>query len=118
MTLKDYIEEQFPIDRLISQYASDPIARIMNADGLPFDKICVYEGKLQKVVEISEDEYVSVLDLISLEEKDLKGCAPEFIAVYHAYMDNIELEDVDVLEILNISRNYRKRKEQIKERIS
>ena len=32
MTLKDYIDEEFPINDLVRQYNSDPITRIMQAD--------------------------------------------------------------------------------------
>ena len=39
MTLKDYIDEEFPINDLVRQYNSDPITRIIEADSLPFDKI-------------------------------------------------------------------------------
>lgn len=112
MTLKSYIEEQFPIDKIIEQYNSDPIAKIMEADCLPYDKICMYDGKLQKVVEISEDEVVPVFDLVSLTEADITQYPTEFKEVYKAYMDNIEIEDVNVMEILDISRRYRSSKEQ------
>ena len=118
MTLREYIEEQYPIDKLIEKVVSDPYTRVMEADVLPYDKICMFDGKLQKVVEISDDEVIPVVDLLSLEEQDLKGCSPEFVDTYRAYMDNVVLEDVNVQEIMGISRNYKKNKEKKLERIS
>ena len=117
MTLKDYIDEEFPIDDLVRQYNSDPITRIMQADSLPFDKIVYIDGKLQKAVEISEDEYISVFDLISMEEAEAKTMPAEFQEVYYAYMDNIEIKDVDVFNIMKLSREYRKNKQAKQERL-
>ena len=117
MTLKDYIDEEFPINDLVRQYNSDPITRIMQADSLPFDKIVYIDGKLQKAVEISEDEYISVFDLISMEEAEAKTMPAEFQEVYYAYMDNIEIKDVDVFNIMKLSREYRKNKQAKQERL-
>ena len=108
MTLREYIDEQYPVNNLIEHYTKDPYTRVMNADFLPYDKICMYDGKLQKVVEISDDEVIPVLDLLSYDERDVVKCSQEFKDAYYAYMDNIVLESVDVQDIIHMSRNYKK----------
>lgn len=118
MTLSEYIDEQFPIDKMIELYNSDPITRIMEADSLPCDKVMMYDGKLQKVVEISDGEYISVFDLISMEASEAATMPIEFQEVYNAYMDNIELTDVSVDDILNLSRKYKKMQMERKERLN
>lgn len=111
MVLRDYIQEQYPIKGIIERYASDPYTRIMNADCLPYDRICMYDGKLQKVVEVSDEEVIPVLDVLSWEESDLEGCSQEYKDIYHAYMDNVVLESLDVQEIINLSKSYKQSKE-------
>ena len=56
MNLVEFIDEYYPIDEKIKQYEADPFKRIMDNDDLPYDDIRMYEGKLQKVVYLSDDE--------------------------------------------------------------
>ena len=118
MFLRDYIEEQYPIKGIIERYTNDPVKRIMDADCFPFDKICMYEGQLQKCVEISADEVISVLDLLSYTKEDAEKVSPEFFEVYNAYMDNIVMESLDIQDIINISRVYKKQQQENKERLA
>ena len=58
MTLKEYIKEYYPIKEKLQIIKSDPIKMIMEQDDLPYDSIVSVDGKLQKVVYISEEDFI------------------------------------------------------------
>ena len=66
MTLKEYIKEYYPIKEKLQIIKSDPIKMIMEQDDLPYDSIVSVDGKLQKVVYISEEDFIPVLECLSL----------------------------------------------------
>ena len=117
MNLVEFIDEYYPIDEKIKQYEADPFKRIMDNDDLPYDDIRMYEGKLQKVVYLSDDEVIPVFELLSYTAEDIKKLNnAELSSVYNAYMDNIDVTDMTIEEIMSAVQDYSRAKEN-KERL-
>lgn len=118
MTLVEYIHESYPIKERLEELNNDPIKRVMESDGLPFDSIQVIDGVLQKAVEISQDTYVAVVDLLSYTKEDIDGLGPEdndFKQAYYAYMDNVDLTDMTIDAIMSAARDYAENKKREEE---
>lgn len=115
MTLKEYIKEYYPIKEKLQIIKSDPIKMIMEQDDLPYDSIVSVDGKLQKVVYISEEDFIPVLEILSYSKEEVeKSKDIEFKEVWKTYMDNVEITDLNLENLMTISKEYiesRKRKE-------
>lgn len=113
MTLKEYVQRGNKFKSIVRQRIKDPITVVMEQDDLPYDAIMPVEGIIQKVVYISDDMFVPVIELISYYKKEVENMKDEnFKNAYFAYMDNVEVEDVDLESIINMSREYLEKKEQ------
>lgn len=116
MTLREYINTIYPIDALIEVIKSDPIKAIMENDDLPYDEIRMYDGVMQKVVELEDGTFIGVMELLSYTKEDvLKLKDEELRNAYFAYMDNVVIEPVTLEYIMSSARELKKRKEQKKE---
>ncbi|MCI9050354.1 MAG: hypothetical protein HFI05_00280 [Lachnospiraceae bacterium] len=119
MTLKEYIKEYYPIKEKLQIIKSDPIKMIMEQDDLPYDSIVSVDGKLQKVVYISEEDFIPVLEILSYSKEEVeKSKDIEFKEVWKTYMDNVEITDLNLENLMTISKEYiesRKRKEALLE---
>lgn len=112
MTFKEFIRDRYPIKDKIRALNEDPIKRIMEQDDLPFDKILSVDGVLQKVVYVSEDSYVTVMDLLSYYPEDVeKMDDKDFKDAYFAYMDNIDITDINIENIMAASKEYKNQKQ-------
>ena len=119
MTILDFIETQYPIKEKVKGRLEDPYKKIANADDLPFDIIGPDDnGVITKLVEVEENRYISVMDLISMTEDEVRKTEDQaLITVWIAYMEQIDLEDMNLLDIMESVRRYgeviKKREEQL-----
>ena len=69
MTIKDFIDTQYPVIEKLKSRFSNIFAKIDNNDNLPYDIIGPDEdGNITKLVEVEEGRYVSVYDLLSMSK--------------------------------------------------
>ena len=116
MTFKEFIRDKYPIKDKIRSLNEDPIKRIMEQDDLPFDKIISVDGVFQKVVYVSEDSYVTVMDILSYYPEEVAKMEDvDFKEAYFAYMDNIDISDVNIENIMAASKEYKSQKEKKEE---
>lgn len=119
MTFREYISEMYPIEDKLRAIASDPYTAILENDDLPYDDIRMVDGVLQKVVEISSDSYISIMELLSYDAADVEKMKDEeFKQLYYAYMDNVEVSPLTLERIMSSVREVRKHKEAKKELLS
>lgn len=112
MTIVEFIDDYYPIDDLIKEVKCDPIQRVLNNDDLPCDDVRFIDGELQKVVEISADVYVPVVEILSYCKEDVDAMTDtDFKNTYYTYMTLIDVEDVTIENIMSASRDYRKNKQ-------
>lgn len=110
MNLKQYIEERYPIKDKLEHLKKNPYARVRDADFLPYDDIIVVDGILQKVVKLKDDEYITVMDLISYTKEDIDKMSECVLkTAWTTYMENVEITDVTEKEfdaLQRLSRQY------------
>lgn len=119
MNILTFIAEQYPIKDRVKDKLSDPYKRIAEMDDLPYDKIGPDEdGRITKLVEIDDVTYISVAELISYSKEDIdKSDDDSLKSVWYAYMDNIDVMDLNFVDLQECVRSYlsssEKRKEQL-----
>lgn len=119
MNILQFIEEQYPIKDRIKERLSDPYKRIMEMDDLPFDVIGPDEnGNITKLVEIDDIRTISVVELVALDEADVKQLKdPDLEKVWRSYMSLINIKDYNVIDMMECVKQYKsianKRKEQL-----
>lgn len=119
MNILQFIEEQYPIKDRIKERLSDPYKRIMEMDDLPFDVIGPDEnGNITKLVEIDDIRTISVVELVALDEADVKQLKDSDLEkVWKSYMSLINIKDYNVIDIMECVKQYKsianKRKEQL-----
>lgn len=111
MTLIEYIRDYYSIKDRIDEIKMNPIQRVMDNDSLPYDDIMFIDGQWQKTVEISDGEHWAVMDLLSYTEDDIKKLVPQAQEAYKIYMSLVHVEDFDIQQIMQLSRQYRLNKE-------
>ena len=118
MTIIEFIQTQYPIRDKVKGRLEDPYKKIANDDDLPYDVIGPDDnGVVTKLVEVEENRYISVMDLISMSEEEVNRTGDQpLITVWRAYMEQIDLEDMNLLDIMESVRRYgdvvKKREEQ------
>lgn len=118
MNILGFIEEHYPIKDRIRERLTDPRKRIAESDDLPYDVIGPDEnGIITKLVEIDDNRFVSVDELIGYSREELLTAQdPALLEAYDAYMAQIDLTDLNILDILECARTYKavrdKKKEQ------
>lgn len=117
MTFKEYIKEYHPIKEQVYRKLKDPVSLILERDDLPCDEVRAVDGVLQKVVYISDEEFVPVFDLLSYTKEDVEKLKDaDFKKVWLAYMENVDVQDLDIDSIITASKEYqnsRKRKKEL-----
>ena len=112
MTLHEYVRTVYDIRDKVKRIKADPVQAIRDRDDMPYDDIRLVDGKLQKVVMLSDDEYISIVDLLGYTEEEVDKCnSIELKDVWHAYMENIVLEDMDIKSIMSSCRKLAENKE-------
>ena len=99
MNILQFIEEQYPIKDRIKERLSDPYKRIMEMDDLPYDIVGPDEnGNITKLVEIDDIRTISVVELVALDETDVKQLKdPDLEKVWKSYMSLINIKDYNVM---------------------
>lgn len=119
MTILEFIEQQYPIRQRVQERLQDPYKRIADSDDLPYDIIGPDEfGNVTKLVEIDNDRYISVMELIGYTQEEIdKSEDSALIIAYDAYMSQIDFEDLNILDIMESVRMHSatvsKRKEKL-----
>lgn len=107
MNLKEFIRDKYPIKDKIESIFTDPIKQIMEQDDLPYDGVMSIDGTMQKVVYVSDDTYIPVVEILSYYAEEVQKMKDEeFKTVYFAYMDNIDLSDLTIETIMSSAREY------------
>lgn len=116
MRIRQFIDKYYPMKEKLEQMRGDPILAVNEKDDLPYDAIMVVEGTLQKVVEVSEDTYVPVTELLSFNRDDVEKLASkEYLETWDAYMDQIDMSDMSIKQIIDAATVYRKERARLKE---
>ena len=108
MNILEFIETQYPIKDKVKVRLENPYQRIANSDDLPYDKIGPDEfGNVTKLVEVEDNRFISVMDLISMSADEV--AAQKDIAlqvVWDAYMSQIDLQDINIIDIMESVKHY------------
>ena len=119
MNIVGFIESQYPIKDKVRTRLENPYKRIEAMDDLPYDKIGPDEyGTITKLVEVDEDRYISVMELIGMTKDEVvKSEDTALQNVWEAYMSQIDLEDLNIVDIMECVRQHqnivRTREEQL-----
>lgn len=119
MTILEFIEQQYPIKQRVQERLQDPYKRIADSDDLPYDIIGPDEfGNVTKLVEVDNDRYISVMELIGYTQDEIDKSDDAALAIaYEAYMSQINFEDLNILDIMESVRMHantvRRRKEKL-----
>ena len=107
MTLKEYIKGNIKLYEKIETTVNNPLKRIME-DDLPYDAILFVDGMLQKVVYITEDEFITLSELLSYYPEEVAKMEDgDFKATYNAYMYNVDVEDENLSSIMSALKEYK-----------
>lgn len=108
MNILEFIETQYPIREKVLARLEDPYKRIESMDDLPFDKIGPDEtGHITKLVEVEEGRYISVIDLIGMAQDEVdKADDLPLKNVWEAYMSQIDLEDINIIDIMECVKQH------------
>lgn len=119
MNIVGFIESQYPIKDKVRTRLENPYKRIEAMDDLPYDKIGPDEyGTITKLVEVDEDRYISVMELIGMTKDEVaKSDDTALQNVWEAYMSQIDLEDLNIIDIMECVKQHqnivRAREEQL-----
>lgn len=119
MNIVGFIESQYPIKDKVRTRLENPYKRIEAMDDLPYDKIGPDEyGTITKLVEVDEDRYISVMELIGMTKDEVaKSDDTALQNVWEAYMSQIDLEDLNIIDIMECVKQHqnivRTREEQL-----
>lgn len=117
MNIIEFIDDHYPIKDRVRERLADPYKRVAEMDGLPYDVIGPDEnGTVTKLVEIDENTFMPVMELITYTKPDVDKMTDEaFKDAYYAYMDNVDVMDISFVDLQECARaflaNSRKRKE-------
>lgn len=109
MNILEFIETQYPIRDRIKDKLSDPYKRIEEMDDLPYDLIGMDEyGHMTKLVNVDDVTTIPVMELISYTEDEIKQSPNEALrAVWYAYMEQIDITDMNFADIMECVRQYK-----------
>lgn len=119
MNILEFIETQYPIKDIVKERLADPYTRIAQLDCLPYDIIGPdSEGHLTKLVEISDTRTISVMELIAYTREDIvKLNDLELLNVWEAYMEEVDIEDLNISDIMACVKQYKMMGEERKNRV-
>lgn len=119
MDILEFIEKYYPIKSKIAAIQSDPYKRIADADDLPYDIIGPDEyGQITKLVEVEEGRYVSVMDLLGYSADELSAAGdPALLNIYNIYMEQVDLEDVNLIDITASVKKHKEKLQKDKEKL-
>lgn len=108
MNIIGFIETQYPIKDKVRARLENPYKRIETSDDLPYDKIGPDDfGTITKLVEVDENRYISVMELIGMTKDEVaKSDDIALQTVWEAYMSQIDLEDLNIIDIMESVRQH------------
>lgn len=108
MNILEYIEVHCPIRDKVRVKLENPYKRIEESNDLPFDKIGPDEsGHITKLVEIEDNRYISVMDLIGMTKEEVDATQDLALqTVYSIYMSKIDMKDMNIIDILECVKQY------------
>lgn len=120
MNILQFIEEHYPIKDKVIARLQDPYKRIADSDDLPYDIIGPDDnGVVTKLVEVEENRYVSVNDLIGYTRQELIDANDTpLLEVYDAYMSQIDMTDLNIADIFECVRLHKNVADQRKEQLN
>lgn len=109
MNILEFIQTSYPIKDKVITRLQDPYKRIADSDDLPYDVIGPDDnGVITKLVEVDENRFISVKDLIDLtREEVLASKDVALLEVYDAYMSQIDMTDLNIVDILECVHTHR-----------
>ena len=111
MNFVEFIKMKYPIEEKLAREKANPITVVMENDDLPYDDIKLVDGTYQKVVELSNTEFIPVIELLSLNEKYFQdGKDKDLEEVWNAYKDQVELAGLSIAELSDLAEEYQKMK--------
>lgn len=119
MNILEYIETQYPIRDKVAAKLEDPYERVANNDDLPYDVVGPDEsGRVTKLVEVDDDRFISVVDLMSHSREDIIALNDAaLLVVWENYMSQIDIHDMNITDILECVKAHQsvvtRRKEQL-----
>ena len=113
MTITEYIQDKYPIHTKVKELFQNPYTMVANEDNLPYDLIGPDEdGQITKLVMVNtEGRTISVIDLIGLSEEEREADL-ELKNIYEIYMSQIDYEDVNLSDIMQMTKMYKRLKEE------
>lgn len=119
LTFRDYIQKYYNVSDRIKARIINPKDIVKNRDDLPYDDIIYIDGELQKVVYITEDTAISIVELISYTRDDiLKTGDVDLINVYDNYMEQVDVKDMDIMSLIAAAQIFMKDKKEERLRMS
>lgn len=102
MTLKEYVRTVYNIEDQVKAVNEDPVKLVMERDDLPADDAKYIDGVLQKIVYLSDEEFISVVDLLGYTKEEIDAQPNSDLAnVWTVYMEKVELTDMGIEAIMS-----------------
>lgn len=121
MKIKEYIMMYYPIKDKIKDRMENREKYVANADDLPYDFIGIDTyGKLAKHVwlNIEENRYISVMELLCLDKDVVESSKDEELQiVWENYMQEVEVEDVDISNLFELVEKYKAERKLMQEKL-
>ncbi len=117
MTIREFIDEYYPIRDIVKRITTDPVTKVMEMDDLPFDEVIEFDGVLQKVVYTSSHIAVPVIELLGTSERDVEKLpdGDEYKELYKIYMENVSVTNIQLEELMGLSKAYLELKQKRRE---
>lgn len=113
LTFREYIGKYYNVTDRIKARLINPKEAVAERDDLPYDDIIYIDDELQKVVYITDDSPISVVELLSYTAEDMhKINDPDLINVYDNYMEQVNVEDVDLANLISAAQIFMREKKE------
>lgn len=108
MYIQEFARRRGLVQKYLSRFESI-FDRIANSDSLPYDSIRKDEnGRMVKVVELSEELYIPVLELLSYSRvEDIPETDTDIRAAYEVYMTQVDVTSPAISDLRKHARMYR-----------
>ena len=118
MTIVEFIKEYYP-NYMQSKTLEESLAEQLKNDALPYERIGYLDGELCKQVQVDEDRWVNIRDILSYPTKeDVEALQdPAFLNVWCNYMSMVTVENFDILELMKTAEKYRLLKKEGEEKL-
>lgn len=119
LTFQEYINRYYNVADRIRARLINPKEAVAMRDDLPYDDVIYIDGELQKVVYVTDDTPISVVELLSYTYDDMhKINDPDLITVYDNYMEQVNVEDVDMASLISAAQTFMREKKEARMRMA